>query len=378
MPSLLKSPRAAVMAVFAAFGATVGGFAGSTPQMMAQAGLDNATFGFAVTAMTIAGVTSMSMAGALARRFSHRFLLLALPPAMLALLALTLTAGSMALFFVAITLYGLAMGATDVIMNAEAGAIEVDMKRPVYTGFHGSVSLSVAVFAILSSLLSTRYGTLATMVPVAIAMLLAMIWVWIAVPARPLPLAEGARSGFGGFTRPLVLTGVAAGLIIASEITALFWSSKLLAETAPQFAAIAGLGASFFGLTNALVRFPGDALRARFGEFRLMGATLSVAILGFVGLGFSNGFAANVFFFALIGMGLAVLPPCLFALAARQTPHNRAAGLSVAMLVAGAPRIVAPTLFGAIAASTSTRIAFGLCALMLLGAYFTIRKLARS
>lgn len=377
MPLLLNSPRAAIMAVFAAFGAMFGSFAGSTPQMMAQAGLDNATFGFAVTALTIATVAAMGMGGWLARRFSHRVLLLALLPAMLALLAILLTAKALILFFIAAPLFGLAAGAVDVIMNAEAGAIEVDMKRPVYTGFHGSVSLSIAVFAIASSLLSTQFGTPAAIAAAAFAVGIAYLWVMRAVPARPLPARREGPSVFGAFTRPLVLTGVAAGLIIASEITALFWSSKLLAETAPQFAAIAGLGASFFGLTNALVRFPGDALRARFGEFRLMTSTLLVAILGFAGLALSRVFAADVFFFALIGMGVAVLAPCLFAIASRQTPENRAAGLSTAMLVAGVPRILAPSLFGVIAAATSTRLAFALGALMLLGALIAIRKLAR-
>lgn len=377
MPQILSSPRAAIMAVFAAFGAMFGSFAGSTPQMMAQAGLDNATFGLAVTALTVATVAAMGMGGALARIFSHRTLLLALLPAMLVLLAILLTTRSAVAYFLGAPLYGLAAGATDVIMNAEAGAIEIDMKRPVYTGFHGSVSLSIAVFAIVSSLFSTAFGTPATIAAAALATLAALAWVANAVPARPLPQKPENSTVFGGFTRPLALTGLAAGLIIASEIAALFWSSKLLAESAPQFAAIAGLGASFFGLTNALIRFPGDALRARFGEFRLMKATLVIAILGFAGLSLSGSFAADVFFFALIGMGVAVLAPCLFALAARQTPENRAAGLSTAMLVAGAPRILAPTLFGAIAAATSTRLAFALCAVMLLGALAAIRALER-
>ena len=47
-------------------------------------------------------------------------------------------------------------------MNAEASAIEHDLRRPIFTAFHGSVSIAVAVFAIASSFVSTMAGTFAT------------------------------------------------------------------------------------------------------------------------------------------------------------------------------------------------------------------------
>ncbi|MFZ1774557.1 MAG: MFS transporter [Rhizobiaceae bacterium] len=367
------TPRMAVMATFAAFGAMVGTLAGSVPQLISQSGLTNASYGLGITIMTLATVASMGAAGALARRFSHRTLLLALMPFILAMLGLLLVGQSFWLFFPLAMLYGLGSGALDVIMNAEGGEVENDLKRPVYTAFHGSVSLSVAVFAIVSSLLSTMFGTWASLTAASLAVAAAMAMVHAAILPRTLAVPPANPSS--QFSKPLILLGLAAGLIIACEVTALLWSSKLLAETAPGLAAISGLGAAFFGLCNALVRFPGDALRAHFGEIRLMSITIVFAIIGFAGLGMTDGFAASVFFFALTGMGLAVLCPCLFQMSSNQTPHNRAAGLSIAMLVAGLPRIVGPTAFGAVAEAYSTRLAFGACALVLLAALGVIRSL---
>ena len=57
---------------------------------------------------------------------------------------------------------GLAFGVTDLFMNAEAVAIEPDMRRPVFTAFHGCVSAGVAALAIGSSFISTMVGTWAT------------------------------------------------------------------------------------------------------------------------------------------------------------------------------------------------------------------------
>ncbi|MGL4488425.1 MAG: MFS transporter [Rhizobiaceae bacterium] len=372
------TPRMAIMVVFAGFGAIVGAIAGSVPQLMAQSGLNNASYGIGITIMTATTVAAMGLSGTLARHYSHRTLLLVLLPATLVLLFLLLTGRSTTLFFVIAPLFGIAIGATDVIMNAEGGAIEVDLKRPVYTAFHGSVSLSVAFFAIISSLLSSNYGPWASVLASSSMVFIAMAMVYIAVPARELaslPDRKETTSAFSSFSLPITLIGLAAGLIIACEVTALLWSSELLAATAPELAAISGLGAAFFGLCNAMARFPGDRLRARFGDIPLMTATLGIAIIGFAGLGLTTSFAANVFFFALTGMGLAVLCPCLFAMASNQTPHNRAAGLSAAMLVAGVPRIIAPSLFGWIAEISSTRLAFGLCALVAMAAMATIQTL---
>lgn len=372
---VLTSPRAAIMAVFAAFGAIVGTFAGSVPQMMASADLTNTSYGLAITLMTAATVASMAISGTLAVRFSHPTLLVALLPLAWALYAGMLTAQSSVPFYIMAMLAGTVLGVVDVIMNAEGSAIEVDLKKPVYTAFHGCVSLSVALVAIASSILSTNFGPWASILLSSTVVFVAMVMVHKFLPARALPVKGIAGRGDRHFTTPLILIGVAAGLVTACEICALFWSSKLLADSAPQLAAISGLGAAFFALCNACVRFIGDRMRARFGDANLMVSGLCVAITGFVGLGMSTTFMANSFFFAVTGFGASVLCPCLFAMASRQTPQNRAQGLSLSMLVAGVPRIIAPTVFGAMAQIYSTNAAFGACALVLAVAMLVVLAL---
>lgn len=367
------------MAAFAAFGSVVGTVAGSAPQLIAQHGLDNAVYGLGITLMSAATVGSMGISGTLARHFSHRALLLAFLPILLLSLWFLLSDGSVVEFFVFAVFYGIACGITDVIMNAEAGAIEQAIGKRIYIIFHGMGSIFVAIFAILSSVLSTSYGTPVSVAATAVPMIIAIILIFINIHrSKPEPLPAVAEKGIlAAFSPRLVLIGITAGFVISCEITALMWSSELLVQNAPQLAAIAGLGAAFFGLSNALVRFPGDWLRTRFNETTLMSVLILVAAVGFAGLGFSEGFAANVAFFALVGVGVAILCPCLFAMAGRETPHNRAAGLSVAMLVAGIPRIVMPTVIGAIAEIYSTRVAFGLCAVALIFALVVISRLAK-
>ena len=371
----LHTPRAAVMMVFAAFGAAVGCWAGAIPHVIAAAGIDSFDLGLGFTLNSLAGVSAMALGGMIGRRFSNRSVMLAVLPLLALNIILLLVAASPWLFFASLTAFGAVLGFLDMAMNAEASAIEHDLRRPIFTAFHGSVSIAVAFFAIASSFVSTMAGTFATSLLSVIVVSLAWLMVYVSVPARA--ITAGKAGGLSNLPSklPLIIMGLAIGLSVAAETSSLFWSAKLLNDQAPELAAIAGLGAAFYGACNAIVRFRGDRLRARYGEIPLMLASLALATAGFMILGLSHSFAMNVIAFAGVGFGLAILCPCLFNLAAAQVPANRAAGLSFVSLIAGPPRIVAPWIFGWVATSQSTSFAFGLCALLMIVAFGLIISL---
>jgi MFS family permease len=243
--------------------------------------------------------------------------------------------------------------------------------------FHGGVSAGVAAMAVTASYLSTGPGTWAT--GLAAAMLFALAWFMVFLRVAPRALARGQAARLAGLPHkgPLMLLGVAGGLIIAAETAALLWSAKLLDELAPALAAIAGLGAAFFGLCNAAVRFPGDRLRALLGDMPLLIISLVISTLGFAALGQTGSFAASVSAFAAVGLGTALLIPCIFAMAAARVPENRAGALSFVSLLTALPRILAPAAFGMVAAGLGTSFAFGLVALGLLVALLLIVALSR-
>ena len=261
-----SSPRTTLTVVFGAFGAAIGALAGSMPSVMRNAGLDAETFGLGLTISTCSTVAAMSLGRAdRAVRLEPPVLLIVLPVFALALLAY-LTAQSPVWFFMAIPLMGLCFGLTDLFMNAEAVALEHDMRRPVFMAFHGAVSAGVAMMAVATSFLSTAVGTWSA--GAVVAALFALAWVMVYRGIAPRPLAKGTAGRLASLPNkaPLMLLGIAAGLIIAAETAALLWSAKLLDEMAPALAAIAGVGAAFFGLCNAAVRFPGDRLRSARGR----------------------------------------------------------------------------------------------------------------
>jgi len=228
--------------------------------------------------------------------------------------------------------------------------------------FHGGVSAGVGVMAVLASWLATQWGTWA--VAGVAALMFAVAWLAVARAIAPRPLAAGQAARVGKLPNkpPLVLLGIAAGLIIAAETAALMWSAKLLDDLAPSLAAIAGLGAAFFGLCNAAIRFPGDRMRSALGEMPILFGSLVVSITGFVALGFSTSFTVSVIAFASVGFGLALLIPTIFATAARLVPENRAGALSFVSLLTALPRTLAPLAFGMVATAFGMEVSFGLVA----------------
>ncbi|WP_146256169.1 MFS transporter [Aestuariivirga litoralis] len=371
------SPRMAITTVFVTFGVAIGALAGSMPSVMRNAGIGAETFGLGLTLSTVLTVGAMAAGGQIARAASNRAVLLAVLPAFAVSLGAYLTAASPTWFFVTIPVMGLCFGLTDLFMNAEAVALEHDLKRPIFMTFHGGVSAGVGVMAVAASWLSTQWGTWA--VAAVAAAMFALSWVMVqrAIAPRALATGKAARIGTLPNKTPLMLLGIAAGLIIAAETAALLWSAKLLDEIAPSLAAIAGLGAAFFGLCNAAVRFPGDRMRSLLGEMPLMFASLSVSIGGFVALGLSTSFIVSVAAFASVGFGLALLIPTIFAMSARLVPENRAGALSFVSLLTALPRILAPLVFGMVAARLGIAFAFGLVAVGLLASLALIVSFKR-
>ena len=359
MPS---TPRAAITAVFFAFGAMVGGFSGSFPAIMENSGIGRFEFGLGTMMSMFADVVAMSAAGFISRRYSNRAMLLALLPAVGLAAFAFMTSASPLMFFVANIAYGAAMGGTDVFMNGEGSAIERDAGRPIFSTFHGVLSWSIPVFALLGSLLSTMASPWMTWVLQSAALCFAWVCVFRNVPARPRAVLESKHGSPLPYKFPLVLIGIIAGICFAAELSALIWSAQLLDEKAPRLAAIAGLGAAFYGVCNATMRSFGDRLRNRFNDLPVLLTSIAIAMLGFVLLGLSSSFTMSVAAFAIVGFGTALLTPCSWALAASYAPQNRVAALSFAGAIAGTPRVVAPMIFGWVASNHGIESAFGLLA----------------
>ena len=368
MPTQTASPtpRVAITAVFAAFGVIAGIWSGSVPTVARSVGLDGYWLGATFTGLMLCNVVAMSVGGQLARAVSSRWMLLTVIPVMAGAAILVHWFSSLWIFLPALFGFGFAQGLCDLFMNAEGSRIEAELGRPIYSGLHGVCSLSLAIGAIFGSLIAVGIGPWASAPIFAAAGCIAAWLVWRAIPERPPVKRPGsARPVLAAVYGPLALLGLAVGFENAGEIAAILWSAKLLNEVAPALASIAGIGPAFYAGCNALVRLNGDLVRARYGDKRVVIASLLIAAAGLVGVGVLPGFGERVAAFAVIGFGTACIIPCLYAIASNTDPERRAARLGFVSMVAGPPRVLSPLVFGWVAQFSSMSTAFGLSSLLL-------------
>jgi MFS family permease len=366
------SARNTILLTFATFGAIVGTHVGALPFVVENANVGPYEFGVVGSVGMIANIAAMSLGGWINRHFDHRSVLLLILPFCFFAMFYTLVVQSLFSFGVSVVLLSFTLGTMDIFMNAEGSVVEQESGKPIFSAFHGSASLGIALFAIISSLVSAWvtpwFGALFVVVPVAVT----LGAIYQSIPKRAVERDHEAPKPVVLPRRILTFVGLAAGFNVTCEGASILWAGQLLTNIAPELAAYSGLGVAFYGLCGGTMRMFGDRLRVAYGDERVMIASLTVAISGFSILGIAPGFLISVFSFAGVGFGLSIVFPCLFSLSAKLVPEGRAAAMSYVAAVGGIPRVLLPVILGWLAQTFSLGAVFAACAVVALMAALII------
>ncbi|MER6399898.1 MFS transporter [Kitasatospora sp. NPDC001603] len=311
----------AISTIFAVNGALLGTWAPRIPEVQKRLGIGDGTLGIVLFALAAGSLTAMPVAGWFMQRWgSTRVLRLSAVTA--CLLPAGVGAGhGLAVIWTALFVWGVALGAMDVAMNAQAVAVGRAADRPVINGIHACFSVG--------SLLGAAIGAGAAALAVPLAVHLSGLGVLgLVCCLRSLPRASLAATASDPGTDSLVGNSdgrssqvLAFTVLCTSAYAAMFaegasadWSAVRLKESGVSDGA-AGLGYVAFALTMLLGRFSGDAVARRMGQGRM---ALAAVIVGAVGsaVGFSSSGALPVIFsFGSLGLGLSCLMPYLFTVA---------------------------------------------------------------
>ncbi len=361
---MVLSARGTILLTFAAFGAVVGSNVGAFPVIIQNSGVSLGVFGLVGSIGMLSNIFAMSLGGFINRHADHRTVLLVVLPLSFVALCFAQVSYSPFTFVASAILISLALGTCDLFMNAEGAAVEQETGRPIFSSYHGSASLAIAGFAILSSMVSVWLSPLSVVVFTAIPVGLALAAINKNIPKRGVVRHHETKVRVVLPYRLLTFIGLAAGFNVTSEVVCIQWAGQLLQSIAPEWAAYSGLGVAFYGVCSGTMRLFGDRLRARFGDRTVMLSCLAVAIPGFVVLSMAPGFLISVVAFAAVGFGLAVVFPCLFSLAAKLVPEGKAAAMGYVGLVGGLPRVTLPFLMGWLAQTYSLGAVFAASALV--------------
>ncbi|MEJ3653355.1 MFS transporter [Actinomycetes bacterium KLBMP 9759] len=368
----MRRVRIAVAAVFLVHGSVVGSFATRIPSLQDQTGASPGQLGLALAFPAIGAALAMPLAGRVSHRFGTRTALsglLALWTLSLVLPALTT---SLLALCAALFAYGAASGMADVVMNALGVEIEKRMDRSIMSGLHGMWSAG--------ALTGSATGTLAAhfAVPVVVHHVVAAGVLTVAglVACRHVldlhPDAEDAPPPrFALPPRSALLVGAVGFCAVFAEGASLDWSAVYLRDVLSTSAGAAAVATTGFALTMTVARLLGDRAVDRFGPVRSVRASGVIAAAGGLLVVLAPHPAVAVAGFGLIGLGIAVVVPLAFAAAGHKgpDPSQAIAGVATITYTSG---LVAPSLIGLIAQSTSLTVSFGvvtaLAALLALGA----------
>ncbi|MFG2823945.1 MFS transporter [Kitasatospora sp. NPDC048365] len=367
-----RRARTATAIAFGVHGAAMGTFITRIPWIHEHLGLSSGELGTALVAPAVGSFLAMPLAARIVHRHGGRAALRGLLLLLCLALPLPTAAPNLPALFVALLGLGAASGMAAVVANAQGVEVELRLGRPVMSGLHGMWSLG----GLLASGIGVAAAHLemdARLHSAAVVLALAALALTATrhlLDVRPSP-DEGAPPRFALPPRSALLIG-AVGLCAAfAEGAAVDWSGVYLRDTTGASAAVAASCYTAFAATMTAARLLGDAAVGRLGAVRTVRAGGAAATVGGLLVVSTDRSYVAIPGFALIGVGIAVVAPLAFAAAGRTegSPSRAIAGVASVIQTSS---LIAPALVGAIAQTSSLRVAFALVtaltAAMVLGA----------
>ncbi len=313
-----RAARLAVLAIFFLNGFGFASWVVRIPAIQEKLALSEGLLGLALLGLASGSLVSMPLAGWLVSRLGSRpvvgvtALLVSLVLVPLAL------APNLPLLFAALAMAGIAVGALDVSMNAQAVAVEKGYAYPIMSSFHAAFSFGGLAGAASGGIVaSLGLGLLSHFSAVAVlSAVTALAAYGSLLPASADAGSHGAPA-FARPTRALLGLGIISFCVLLGEGAMADWSAVYLdgtLETGPGFAAA---GYAAFSLAMAFGRLFGDGLTQRFGPARLvrLGGALAAVGLG-VALAVGEPYIALAGF-ACAGAGFSIIFPAALSAAGR-------------------------------------------------------------
>jgi len=354
--------RRATAVVFAVHGCVTGSFAARIPWIASHVGVGVGRLGLALLMIGIGAMLAMPFSGRLAHRFALRPLVTATILAWCGALVLPALPTSFRVLCVVLFGFGAAAGLADMAMNAEGALVEKLLGQSVMSSLHGFWSVGVLVGAVVAA--GSSHGGVDTRLQFVVeAFALAVVG---AAAARfllddPTAAVSEPPPTFALPTRPILLIGLVGLCAVFGEQAGTEWSALYIRNELGGSASTAAFAVSAFALTMAVARLAGDRVIRRLGPVRTARLSGVCATAGAVTVVLAPGLPVGLAGFALLGIGVALVVPLVFAAAGRVGPHP-ARGIAGVAGVAYASGLVAPGVIGGVAAASSLTASFCLVA----------------
>jgi MFS family permease len=354
----LRRGRVATSAIFAAHGAVTGTFAARVPWIADHVGARVGALGIALLMPGLGALVAMPISGRLVHRFDLRKLIRVLMLLWPAALILPSLPTALPLLCVTLVVYGATAGVADVAMNAHAVLVEERYGRSVMSGFHGWWSVgglggsAIAAVAARAGL-DARLDFAITSAGLIVVVLIASAWL---IPDRP-DATTDEPPAFALPSRQVLPIGLIGLCAVFAEGASLDWSAVYLSDLLHHPAATGAATVSIFSVCMATARFGGDYVVHRLGPVTTVRLSGVCATIGALIVVLAKPAALVITGFGLLGIGIAVVVPLVFAAAGRigANPGRSIAGVAGIAYGSG---LIAPGVIGGIAHLSSLTVSF--------------------
>jgi predicted MFS family arabinose efflux permease len=354
----LRAARVATSVIFAVHGAVTGTFAARLPWVADHVGVSAGGLGVALLMPGIGALAAMPLSGRLTHRYDLRSLTRILILMWCAALVLPALPTTLPVLCAALAVYGAAAGVADVAMNAQAVVIEQGYGRSVMSAFHGFWSVGGLAGA-AAAVLAARHGVDARVHFAATAAVLALVTLIAAtrlLPHRPEPEVD-APPAFALPTRAVLPIGLIGLCAVFAEGAGLDWSAVYVRDVLGNSAGTAAATVAVFSISMAVARFAGDRVVRRLGPVATVQLAALCAAVGALAVVLGRHVVPVMAGFGVLGAGIAVVVPLVFAAAGRLDEHPGRNLAGVAGIAYGSG-LIAPGVIGGIAHVSSLTMSF--------------------
>ncbi len=360
---VLTRARLGTILTFAQAGMLCGVWVSRTPALASRFGLTDGKIGVAILVWGVGAIIAMQgLRGVMARVGSRPVLRITAPLTAISL-ALVANAPDWPLLLVAVALFGMAFGLTDVGMNAQASAVERAYGRPVMNGMHAgwcAGAISGGALGALSAAAGLSFSQ--TLTGGAIIALPATL-----VIGRTYVADEAVTTAKKRRTRLPFVVYLVGGLAFAAfmmEGSIADWSGLYLSRELGAPEAVAALGYPLFEAAMLSGRVVGDRLRTRVGTRPLLtyaGLATAVSVLVVVLAPVAYVALAGLF---LTGLAICTVIPITISVAGTIAPGRSAPAVAQVGAMGYGGLILGPVVIGFLSDVSSLRIGLGVAVVL--------------
>lgn len=341
-----RRSQLAVGALFCFLGLQYATWAARLPAIRTRLDLTAAEVGVLLLACGVGAAASFPLVARLMRQLGSRRLAGLSALGLVAVLLALSVAPNYPAALVILFADGVAVACLNVAMNAQGAALEATYQRTTMAKLHAIFSGGTLAAALLASAVTGLSQALPVHFTGAAGILLLLVgfsWPGLLTddPTPPQTNPEKRRRRWAVPTRVTVWLSLAMVFGTVTEAAMNDWSALYLRDIVHATAQITPMGIAVVSAMMLLARLFADRWRVRWGDRTvvvagavLAGAALTLALL-------LGGLVPTLVGFALVGLGMAAVTPCIYVAAAREGSNalTLVAAMGTTGLLAGPPII---------------------------------------